>query len=40
VLDPNKRLAGIVSLGDLAANGDVEEAGEVLEDVSSARPTR
>jgi CBS domain-containing protein len=40
VLDPNKRLAGIVSLGDLAAKADVGEAGDVLEDVSSARPNR
>jgi CBS domain-containing protein len=40
VLDPNKRLAGIVSLGDLAKDADVGEAGEVLEDVSSAPPTR
>jgi CBS domain-containing protein len=40
VLDPNKRLAGIVSLGDLAMNVDMAKAGEVLEDVSSARPTR
>lgn len=35
VLDRNKRLCGIVSLGDLAVEGEDEEfAGEVLESVS------
>jgi CBS domain-containing protein len=39
VLDASKRLAGIVALGDLAVASDRNEAGEVLEDVSAARPT-
>ncbi len=39
VLDRNKRLAGIVSLGDLAVESEMEEAGEVLEQLSAARPT-
>jgi CBS domain-containing protein len=39
VLDANKRLAGIVALGDLAVAADRDNAGEVLEDVSAARPT-
>ena len=39
VLDANKRLAGIVALGDLAVAADRDDVGEVLEDVSAARPT-
>jgi len=39
VLDARKRLAGIVALGDLAVAADRDDAGEVLEDVSAARPT-
>ena len=39
VLDANKRLAGIVALGDLAVAANRDDAGEVLEDVSAARPT-
>ena len=39
VLDANKRLAGIVALGDLAVAAHRDDAGEVLEDVSAARPT-
>jgi CBS domain-containing protein/sporulation protein YlmC with PRC-barrel domain len=36
VLNRDKRLAGIVSLGDLAVHtGDVQQAGETLEDVSA-----
>ncbi|HJQ83472.1 MAG TPA: CBS domain-containing protein [Candidatus Binatia bacterium] len=38
VLDREKRLAGIVALGDLAVEGK-DEAGDVLQDVSAARPT-
>lgn len=34
VLDREKRLVGIVSLGDLAAKGDPEQAGEALADIS------
>lgn len=41
VLDREKRLVGIVSLGDLAAKGDVQQAGAALADISEpARPTR
>jgi CBS domain-containing protein len=41
VLDREKRLVGIVSLGDLAAKGDAEQAGEALADISEpARPAR
>lgn len=41
VLDRDKRLVGIVSLGDLAAKGDVQQAGAALADISEpARPTR
>jgi CBS domain-containing protein len=38
ILDRERRLAGIVSLGDLAVEANTEAAGEVLEQVSSARP--
>ena len=41
VLDRDKRLVGILSLGDLAAKGDVQQAGAALADISEpARPTR
>jgi CBS domain-containing protein len=41
VLDRDKHLVGILSLGDLAAKGDPEQAGEALADISEpARPTR
>lgn len=41
VLDREKRLVGIVSLGDLAAKGDMAQAGEALADISEpARPNR
>ncbi len=41
VLDRDKRLVGIVSLGDLAAKGDQAQAGEALADISEpARPNR
>lgn len=41
VLDREKRLVGIVSLGDLAAKGDTDQAGEALADISEpARPVR
>lgn len=41
VLDREKRLVGIVSLGDLAAKGDAVQAGEALADISEpARPNR
>ena len=39
ILDANRRLIGIVSLGDLAVDADAEDAGDVLERVSAARPT-
>ena len=34
VVDRNKRLVGIVSLGDLARNGETAEAGEALSGIS------
>ena len=37
VLDRDKRLVGIVSIGDLAGNGDAEHAGEALGEI--ARPS-
>jgi CBS domain-containing protein len=41
ILDRERRLMGIVSLGDLAVDSDTEAAGRVLERVSSpARPDR
>lgn len=41
VLDRDKHLVGILSLGDLAARGDVQQAGAALADISEpARPTR
>lgn len=41
VLDRDKRLVGILSLGDLAAKGDAHQAGDALADISApARPTR
>ena len=39
VLDANRRLIGIVSLGDLATEADTGRAGDVLEEVSAARAT-
>src|SRR5437867_2450022 len=39
VLDREKRLMGIVSLGDLAIESDTGAAGHVLERVSAASPT-
>jgi CBS domain-containing protein len=39
ILDANRRLVGIVSLGDLATEADTGNAGDVLERVSAARPT-
>jgi CBS domain-containing protein len=39
VLDSNRRLVGIVSLGDLAVERDIKDAGDVLERVSAASPT-
>jgi len=39
VLDSNRRLTGIVSLGDLAVDADRVDAGDVLERVSAAQPT-
>jgi len=39
VLDANRRLIGIVSLGDLATEADIGRAGDVLEEVSAARAT-
>ena len=41
VVDRDKRLVGILSLGDLAAKGHAQEAGDALADISEpARPTR
>jgi CBS domain-containing protein len=34
VLDRNKRLVGILSLGDVAQNGNIAEAGDALADIS------
>ena len=39
ILDSNRHLVGIVSLGDLATEADTENAGDVLQRVSAARPT-
>ena len=39
VLDSNRRLAGIVTLGDLAVETDTRNAADVLERVSAASPT-
>jgi CBS domain-containing protein len=39
IVDSSKRLVGIVSLGDLAVETETEQAGDVLERVSAARPT-
>ena len=39
VLDRNRRLTGIVSLGDLAVDANTEDAGDVLEHVSAAQPS-
>src|SRR5690349_4542750 len=39
IVDSSKRLVGIVSLGDLAVEAETEHAGDVLEEVSAARPT-
>lgn len=41
VRDENKRIVGIVSLGDLAVKGDREQAAEALEEISKpAEPDR
>lgn len=34
VLNRDKRLVGIISLGDLATNGEISDAGEALSDIS------
>lgn len=41
VLDRDNRLVGMLSLGDLASRGDVDQAGAALADISEpSRPTR
>lgn len=41
VVDHDKRLVGMLSLGDVAVKGDAEEAGQALQDISQpARPDR
>ncbi len=41
VLDRDNRLVGMLSLGDLAAKGDADQAGMALADISQpSRPTR
>lgn len=41
VVDRDRRLVGILSLGDLAAKGHARQAGDALADISEpARPTR
>ncbi len=40
VLDRDKRLAGVVSLGDLAMNGSSHLSGEVLQSISEPVPAR
>ncbi|HSN71818.1 MAG TPA: CBS domain-containing protein [Steroidobacteraceae bacterium] len=40
VVDRDKKLIGIVSLGDLAAGGSAGKAGEALKDISRAPPSR
>jgi CBS domain-containing protein len=40
VLNRDKRLVGIVSLGDLSVKGDQELSGEALEQISEAAPTK
>jgi CBS domain-containing protein len=40
VLSRDKRLIGIVSLGDLAVETDTKTAGKTLEEISSAPPNR
>ena len=40
VLDRDKRLAGVVSLGDLAMNGSSHLSGEVLQSISEPVPSR
>jgi predicted transcriptional regulator len=40
VLDRDKRMAGVVSLGDLAMNGTADLSGEVLQSVSEPVPSR
>ncbi len=40
VLDRDKKLVGIITLGDLASSGvDTQRAGEILHEVSEAAPT-
>jgi CBS domain-containing protein len=38
VLDKNKRLVGVISIGDLAKGGDEQKAGEAIRDIVEAPP--
>jgi CBS domain-containing protein len=40
ILNRNKRLAGVISIGDLAKGGDQEKAGEAIANIADAPPVR
>jgi len=40
VLDRNKRIAGVISIGDLAKRGDQQKAGETICNIAEAPPAR
>jgi CBS domain-containing protein len=40
ILDRNKRLAGVISIGDLAKRGEQSKAGETIADIAEAPPAR
>jgi len=40
ILDRDKRLAGVISIGDLAKSGKQQKAGEALRDIAAAPPAR
>ena len=40
ILDRNKRLAGVISIGDLAKRGDESTAGETIREIAEAPPVR
>lgn len=40
ILDRNKRLAGVISIGDLAKRGDESTAGETIREIAEAPPVQ
>jgi len=40
ILDRNKRLCGVISIGDLAKRGEEQKAGEATREIAEAAPAR